>query len=114
MKIARFTPQILLLAMLVWVAGCVTPDPLAGWKPDFSPPPIDPAIEKDCHDYIQTLSPRKSGFVISVNFFEDGMGQHAVEIQMGVNGSVWRHVLIYDKENKRIKVIKYKTGGYRS
>jgi hypothetical protein len=98
----------------IWVSGCATQaDPLAGWKPDFSRE-TDQAIVNDYQSYIQNLPQKKEQFVVSVNWFVDGTGQHAIEIQMGVNRSIWRHVLIYDRENNRIKVIKYKTGGYRS
>jgi len=89
-------------------------NPLVGWKPDFSPPPIDQAIEKDCHDYIQTLPPKERQFVGPIDFFEDTSGQHAVEITIGLNGTNWGHVLIYDKDGKRIKVIKYISGHSRS
>lgn len=68
----------------------------------------------DYQDYIQKLSPRKKEFVGAVDFFEDDMGRHAVDIKTGAYGTWWRHILIYDKTNKRIKVITYKTGGYRS
>ena len=108
-------PSCILLAAFVLVTGCVThrPDPLAGWKPDFSRQ-TSQVIVDDYQDYIHKLPPRQSGFVGSVEWFEDGTGQHAIDIGIGVNGRWWRHVLIYDKDNKRIKVIKYKTGWYQS
>jgi hypothetical protein len=114
MNITRFTSQIVLLVMLGWTAGCAThPDPLAGWKVDFDHQP-DQVIVNDYQDYIQKIPLRQRGFVGSVDWLGDGMGQHAIDIKIGVNGT-WRdHVLIYDKENKRIKVIKYSNGGYRS
>jgi hypothetical protein len=31
-----------------------------------------------------------------------------------LNGTAWNHVLIYDKDNKRVKVIKYVGYHYRS
>jgi len=44
-------------------------------------------------------------------FFEDGKGQRAVQITIPLKG-IWRHyVLIYDHEDKRIKVIEW-SGGY--
>jgi hypothetical protein len=113
MNITRFTPQILLLAVFIWAAGCATrPDPLAGWKPDFNTRPSDQIIEKDYQDYIQEqkLSPEKGKYVAYVECFEDGTGQHAVKITISLNHAVWEHVLIYDKDNKRIKTIKYHSG----
>ena len=114
MSIFRFTFCIFLTAIF-WVVGCATPtpDPLAGWKPDFSRQ-TDQAIINDYQDYIRKLPAKKEQFIISTEYFEDGMGQHAIAIQTGENGSVWKHVLIYDKNGKRKKVIRYKNGGYRS
>lgn len=106
-----------ILAMLVWTAGCAAlvhhPDPLAGWQIAFKEEP-DQAIVKDNQDYLQKLSPDERKFAHFGQYFQDGTGQHAVEIIIGLNGTWWRHVLIYDKNGKRIKVIKYSTGGYRS
>jgi hypothetical protein len=46
--------------------------------------------------------------------FEDGTGQHAVEIRIGLDATNWRHILIYDKNDNRIKTIKYADGHYAS
>jgi hypothetical protein len=72
------------------------------------------AISDDYHDYISKLSPEERKYVGPLQFFEDGAGQHAVEIEIALNGTWWFHVLIYDKNNQRVKVIKYSPGGYRS
>ena len=100
--------------MLACLSGCEMfanhTNPIAGWKPDFSPPPIYQAIEKDYNDYIQTLPPKERQSIGPIVFFEDTSGQHAVEITIGLNGTNWEHVLIYDKDNKRIKIIKYISG----
>jgi len=48
------------------------------------------------------------------NHINDGAGQHAVQIEVALNGKWWRHILVYDKNNKRIKTIKYSPGHYRS
>src|SRR5277367_775607 len=110
------------LALCVMIlSGCScsapkpTPDPLAGWQMDFSRK-LDPSIEKDYQDYIQTLSPEEKQRLgpAPSSFFKDDAGQHAIEIKIGINGTVWEHILIYDKNNKRIKTIKYSPGGYRS
>ena len=93
--------------------GCTsskpTPDPLAGWQLDFNHEP-DPAIAKDYQDYIQKLSFEEKGHALPiVKYFKDGTGQHAVQITIGL-GTDWEHVLIYDKDDKRIKTIKYVSG----
>jgi hypothetical protein len=90
-----------------------TPDPLAGFKIDFNHDP-NQIIEKDYQDYIQKLSPEERNSAGYTQYFEDGTGQHAIKITRGINGTVWEHVLIYDKNDKRIKTIKYTSGGYRS
>ena len=104
-----------LLAAIVWTAGCATqkPDPLAGgnWKPDFHEQPSQ-AIEKDYHDFIQKLQSEGNGSAAANDFLEDGTGQHAIilEIFEHHKNASWQYALIYGKDDKRIKVIKY---GYR-
>ena len=98
----------------MWVAGCVsTTNPLVGWKVDFNHEP-DQVIVIDYQNYIQKLPPDEKKFAYPNHFYEDGMGQHAVQIEIPLNGTWWEHVLIYDKDNKRIKTIKYSSGSYRS
>ena len=47
--------------------------------------------------------------------FEDGTGQHAVRIEVDIEGkNAWYHILFYDKDSKRTKVIKYFKGRYMS
>jgi hypothetical protein len=89
-----------------------TPDPLAGWHAASKNP--DQTIDSDYKNYIQTLSPEEKRSVGLTHFYEDGTGQHAIEIIIGINGRYWRHILIYDKDDKRIKTIKYATGYYAS
>jgi hypothetical protein len=72
------------------------------------------AISDDYKDYIQKLSPEERKFMAYTEFFEDGTGQHAIKITIGLNHTNWRHVLIYDKDNKRIKTIKYVSGNSMS
>ena len=111
---------IILITTLFLASGCaapkITPDPLAGWKFCYSENPIrsNKSILDDYQDYIQKLPFEKRSFFAGIDMYEDGTGQHAVRIKRGVNGTWWEHVLVYDKENKRVKVIKYKNGGYRS
>jgi hypothetical protein len=115
MKIIQFT-VCFLLAMFLCGFGCSsskpTTDPLTGFHRASKNP--DQIIEKDYQDYIQKIPPKEKDFVGSVEFFEDGTGQHAIDISVGVSGRYWRHILIYDKDDKRIKTIKYKTGAYQS
>jgi len=112
--LSSFAPVILMLmAMFLLGFGCntskPTPDPLASWRLDINHDP-DPVITKDYQDYIQKLSPEEKGNALPiVKYFKDGAGQHAIQITIGL-GTDWEHVLIYDKDNKRIKTIKYVSG----
>ncbi len=47
-----------------------------------------------------------------VSYKEDRKGQHAIQIDIPLNGTYRHHVLIYDKDNKRTKVIVYELGHY--
>jgi hypothetical protein len=117
MNIARFTFCIL-LAMFLCGFGCSSskpaPDPLAGFH--AASKGLDQSIVNDYQNYIKNLSPEEKQNLgpYPTSFFEDGTGQHAVKIKIGLNGTSWEHVLIYDKDNKRIKAIKYSTGRYAS
>jgi len=115
MKITRFTIFFVLLAASVCWTGCEMfashADPLAGWLAASKNP--DKIIEKDYQDYIQKLSPEERQSP-GLDCFEDGTGEYAVRITIGLNGTNWRHVLIYDKDDKRIKIIKYVSGYSRS
>jgi hypothetical protein len=110
----------ILLAILFCVAGCTTssPDPLAGWKVLLSRDSerLSQDITTDYRTYINGLPSKKHYFIDESNiwFFEDGTGQHAVKIAIPYNGTWLEHILIYDKGNKRIRVIRYSGGQYRS
>ena len=109
----------LALALCVMIfSGCSCsapkpqPDPLAGFHAAYGK--SDPSIVSDYQNYIENLSPEEKRNMGPTLFFEDGTGQHAIDIVTGISGRLWRHILIYDKEDKRIKTIKYATGYYRS
>lgn len=109
-----------LAAAFVLAAGCVAPkpapDPLVGWKPLYGREyeKVDQAIRSDYQNYIGNLSPEEKSSVGPIFLFEDGAGQRAARITIALNGTVWRHILIYDKDNRRIKTIKYASGNYGS
>jgi hypothetical protein len=102
-----------MVAMLSFT-GCVTPklDPLAGWQSDFSNPPQ--AIISDYEDYMKNLPNGEAKFAGASYWLKDGTGQHAVTIDIPLNGKWWRHIIVYDSSGKRVKIIKYSPGGYRS
>jgi hypothetical protein len=117
MKITRFA-ACFLFAVLVCSFGCTapkpTPDPLTGFH--AAGKALDQSIVNDYQNYIQHLSPKEKQNLgpYPALFLEDGTGQHAVKIVIGMDGNVWEHVLIYDKDDKRVKTFKYVSGGYRS
>jgi len=88
-----------------------TPDPLAGFHVS-SLVNLDnnKTITDDYKAYIKTLSPEEQEFATLDYYYENEAGQHAVLITIGLNHTDWEHVLIYDKDNKRIKTIKYISG----
>ena len=97
-------------------------NPIAGWQLEFKPEPL--AIEKDCQDYIKSLglksekagvyafyaAKNNSEYVAYIEYFKDGTGQHAEKITISKDFTDWEHVLIYDKDGKRIKIVKYISG----
>jgi hypothetical protein len=117
-----FAPVILMLiAMLLLGFGCntskPTPDPLAGFHVAvFFTPDSNKSITDDYKNYIQTLPAGQKGFIGTTDFYEDGNGQHAVSIQIfeGNKNASWQHVLFYNKDDKRIKTIRYGYVKYQS
>jgi hypothetical protein len=93
-----------------------TPDPLAGWtmllSHDYEK--LDKSIVQDYQSYINQLPDGESKFIGPIQFFKDGTGNHAVKIEIALDGTDWAHILFYDKDNKRIKVIKFAIGRYGS
>ncbi|HEY4952942.1 MAG TPA: hypothetical protein VII71_06110 [Verrucomicrobiae bacterium] len=107
------------LCMMV-ISGCScsaskpTPDPLAGWHKSYKEEP-NQIITNDYQDYIQKLSSEERKYPGPIEYFEDDTGQHAVRIETDIGGKdCWYHILFYDKDNKRIKVVKYFYGRYIS
>ena len=45
-----------------------------------------------------------------VRYFNDGAGQNAVAITVNDKDGAWIHVLVYDKQNKRLRVLKQAQG----
>jgi hypothetical protein len=108
---------LMLMSMFIFGFGCNSskpaPDPLAGWKSlGFESP--NKVITDDYQDYIQQHNMK--GYAGPIQFFEDAAGQHAVEFEAFEHdkNASWHYVLIYDKENKRLKVIKYEYAKYQS
>jgi hypothetical protein len=108
----------ILVVILALIVGCATqppPDPLAGWKPlgGRERETVDAGIQEDYQSYIRQL-PHSEERVGPTFLFEGPSGQHAMRMTSGLNGTFWVHILIYDKDNKRIKTLRYASGHYRS
>jgi hypothetical protein len=110
-KYSNYFGFVLALCLMI-LSGCscstTKQDPLAGWQKDYGK--VDQPIVNDYQNYSHTLSPKEQNNIAYINFFEDGTGQHAVEFMIELNHTNWRHILIYDKDDKRIKTIKYVSG----
>lgn len=130
----RITILVLVLAALTFTTGCEsTTDPLVGWKfvapvaftPGEMSAKIDTipnykAISDDVQDFVNKLpiSYSKYGnrrycyWISTVTLFQDGTGQHAVKIEIPLDGTHQNYVLIYDKSNTRIKTRRFASGHY--
>lgn len=124
MKSTQFTIY-LCMTVLVFASGCASPqprDPLPaseGWRvlydQDIRKLPQD--IINDYQAYIQKL-PRKERIQLtesSLHFSGNKNGQHAVSFDIKrpafIGFTIWTYVLVYDKDNKRIKATQFKSRG---
>jgi hypothetical protein len=119
----RFTFCTLITA-LIFATGCTGPqiepsplNPADGWNflRSQDPDKLDKAIRDDYQAYIQSIPPLERPYVGGVNLFGDGKGQYAVTI--GVNyppRQKWTHVLFYNKENQRVRTVKYFSARYQN
>jgi hypothetical protein len=110
---------IFLLAGFVLIAGCAPKpisDPLAGFHvSSLGNLDNNKTIADDYKDYLQKLSPKETLYLGPVFYFEDSAGEHAVRIESDIDGKdCWYHILFYDKDNRRVKVVKYFYGRYQS
>jgi hypothetical protein len=119
-SINNFAPGFLMLmAMFLFGFGCNSskpgPDPLVGFHVSYLQNlDSNKTITDDYKNYLHTLSPEDQKFAGPIFYYEDGTGQHAVRIEIEYGGTIWEHVLIYDKDNTRIKTIKFYNGRYQS
>lgn len=114
-----FADSLFLPFDLVAASEVSTTDPLIGWTfrplPGSGAPPghntnhLDQAIVDDYQDFIKK---RGLGIISPVTgFYEDGLGHIAVQFKAFVsNCESWHFVLMYDHQNKRVKVLKYDRG----
>jgi hypothetical protein len=133
---------LLVAAFLLLVGCESTKDPLLGWKSvaqigcksgemsaTIETLPTYKAITDDVQVFVnklpieyfyqnlgyqdeKTTMRRYCYWIQRITLFEDGTGQHAVKIEIPVNGDYLNYVLIYDKSNARIKTTKFSSGHY--
>src|SRR5688572_18427461 len=111
-----------LIAFLILAGGCVTRlgrNPLEGWKGGQTASegiPFSAAITDDYHKYIQSLPADERSRVdeFNIRFYESTSDERAVEITIPINRIRWKHVLFYDRSQKRVKTIKYAASRYLS
>jgi hypothetical protein len=123
MRFTHLLSVTLLILCLLGATACTprTPhsDPMASWKAlgTFSNMGVPETIKQDANAYFQTLpaiESNESQHGDAITYWEDGTGQHAVVLATPHNGEHWHHAIIYNRDNKRLKVIKYSTGSYMS
>jgi hypothetical protein len=114
-------PLILLVLGLFAVYGCTTVsrsplNPSEGWKflRSQDPKNLNRKIANDFQQYLIELSPKEKLGLGTIHLFKDRIDQHAVTIEIDLQGTQWTHVLFYNLENNRTKVTKYISGRYRS
>lgn len=113
--------------LLVFVAGgfsgCTPKSPASafpgpGWGSQMmvKDGKVDPAIISDYQAYIATLSADERKWVEAMDdnimYSENGDGRLAIIIEIGVKGTYWKHILIYDTARKRIEATKSISGHY--
>jgi hypothetical protein len=113
MNITRYGLAVLSVALFM-MAGCATPNALVGWKQLLTRgdnEKLEKALRADAVNYMETVVGKDRAAGPSW-FYEDGSGQHAIgmEVFQKHENASWEYLIIYSKENKRVKVIKY---GYR-
>jgi hypothetical protein len=120
MRFTHLLSALFVITLFLAFNGC-TPhsDPMKGWKElgRLSNTAAPETITKDAQTFIQTLPATEkvaSGEDYNVTYWEDVIGQHAVVLNTPHDGEHWHYALIYDQNNRRIKVIKYSTGSYMS
>jgi hypothetical protein len=89
------------------VPATAVPTELKGWKATSL---LDKAVITDYNAYIESLPPAERERVADVRYFNDGAGQNAVAITVNGQDAPWTHVLVYDKQNKRLRVSKQAQG----
>lgn len=113
--------QLLRLAFVssCWLLTGCTPhsDAMAGWKElgAFSEEGVPQTIKRDALAYFSTLPDEERESIEydwAVRYWEGENGQHAAVLEAPHDGEYWSIALIYDRDNHRLRVLKYSTGSF--
>jgi hypothetical protein len=128
---------------LVFLSGCATTkNPVDGWKPDedsgyvnikgslqtyIKTIPYGKAIQDDVQNFVDHMPVHRYGdwqqgyvrrsesyWIDNVSLFRNDRDQHAVMIEIPLDGDWTNYVLFYDSQGVRTKVVKWISGHYRS
>jgi hypothetical protein len=107
-----------LLIVTLLGAGCASSNqsanPLAGWGLQLNEQP-SPKIVNDYQAYIQGLPPKiRNAAGGPFWYFKNGTGGQAIKIEIPINNVFQEHLLIYNADGTRVKVIVYSGGRYAS
>ncbi len=98
--------------------GCKNGEMSAEVSPIIGYKEISDEVEKFVNklpvDHFSDCTRRWCYWIVDMRFYEDGTGQHAVSFQITHDGTRWGYVLIYDKNNKQVKAVRYVQGYYTS
>ncbi len=122
MNFIQQTVAVPLLVACLGTAACTRvphTDPLAEWKRlgSITVAPVPEVIKQDARAYFQTMPAhdrREATNDYAVDCRTDGGGQYAVVLYSPEDGEHWNYALIYDRDGRRLKVLKYSTGSYHS
>jgi hypothetical protein len=125
------------------LAGCATTkNPVDGWTPDgdsgyvnikgslqayIKTIPYGKAVQEDVQTFVDQMPVHRYGdmqqgyvrrsesyWIDHVSLFHNEEGQHAVMIEIPLDGTWTNYVLFYDSHGVRIKAVKWISGYYRS
>ena len=90
---------------------------MAGWKilGTIDRAPIPKTVEQEARAYFQILPAEEKHWLGNddhINYYEDRTGQHAGVLDAFHDSEFWAVALIYDRDNRRIRVLRYSWGSY--
>lgn len=110
--------KILVLACMAWVlVGCTDKSKILssenGWK-TCPAEQLSKTISDDYRGFVNALPSDERALVDRANTFcySNTNGKHAVRFEIPLHGNWTQHVVIYNKNDKRLKTFRYNRGRY--